>query len=157
MFYPLHALNLNMLNVKGRSDLFLKLEIVKKIMAIPTIIIGVIWGIKIMIAGIIVNTLIGYYLNSYWSGKLIGYSFKQQIFDILPSFLLALAVSGIVYSFTFWMNLSSGSLLLIQLLAGALLTVSFCEIIKLKDYLYIKELVFEKFASMKNRKNGKTR
>lgn len=48
MMYPLHALNLNMLQVSGRSDLFLKLEVIKKILAIPTIVIGVIWGIKIM-------------------------------------------------------------------------------------------------------------
>ena len=65
MMYPLHALNLNMLQVQGRSDLFLKLEIIKKIIAIPTIIIGIYWGIKIMIIGMMVNTLVAYYLNSY--------------------------------------------------------------------------------------------
>ena len=140
MFYPLHALNLNMLNVQGRSDLFLKLEIIKKILTIPTIIIGVVWGIKIMIVGMMVNTLIAYCLNSYWSGKMIGYSSKQQVFDIMPSFLLALAVSGIVFSFSLWVNLSPVMLLSIQLAAGAFLTVAISEIIKLKDYLYIKEL-----------------
>ena len=91
MFYPLHALNLNMLQVEGRSDLFLRLEIIKKALAIPIIVIGVIWGIKIMILGMIVNTLIAYYLNSYWSGRFIGYSFLEQIKDILPSFLLAVS------------------------------------------------------------------
>lgn len=88
MFYPLHALNLNMLQVQGRSDLFLRLEIIKKSLAIPVIIIGVIWGIKIMILGMIVNTFIAYYLNSYWSGSFIGYSFLEQIKDIFPSFFL---------------------------------------------------------------------
>ena len=57
-FYPLHALNINMLNVKGRSDLLLNLEIVKKGLAVPTIIIGVIWGIKIMILGLCLNSII---------------------------------------------------------------------------------------------------
>lgn len=88
MMYPLHALNLNMLQVQGRSDLFLKLEVIKKIIAIPTIVIGVFFGIKMMIVGMMVNTLIAYYLNSYWSGVKIGYSFKQQVKDILPSFSL---------------------------------------------------------------------
>ena len=69
--YPLHALNLNMLQVQGRSDLFLRLEIIKKLIAIPTIIIGIIWGIKVMILGMWVNTLIAYYLNSYYSGHQI--------------------------------------------------------------------------------------
>ena len=79
MMYPLHALNLNMLQVQGRSDLFLKLEIIKKIIAIPTIIIGVFWGIKIMILGLILNSFIAYYINSYWSGKHIDYSVSQQV------------------------------------------------------------------------------
>ena len=56
MFYPVHALNLDMLKVKGRSDLFLKLEVIKKILAIPTIVIGVFFGIKIMIVGMLANS-----------------------------------------------------------------------------------------------------
>lgn len=97
MFYPLHALNLNMLKVQGRSDLFLRLEIIKKILAIPVIIIGIIYGIKIMILGMLINTIIAYYLNSFWSGKLIGYSSFEQVKDIFPSFLLAFTVAAIVY------------------------------------------------------------
>src|SRR5690606_1225387 len=64
MFYPLHALNLNMLNVHGRSDLFLKLEIIKRILAVPTIVVGVMYGVQVMIYGMIATSLIGYYLNS---------------------------------------------------------------------------------------------
>jgi len=156
MFYPLQALNLNMLKVQGRSDLFLKLEIIKKILAIPAIIIGVIWGIKIMIAGMMVNNLIALYLNSYWSGKKIGYSFKQQMVDILPSFLLALTMSGVVFSFSFFLQLSPVVLLLIQIAAGAVLTVGLCEIIKLKDYIFIKDLILEKIREKKPHRNGNT-
>ncbi len=89
MLYPLHALNLNMLKVQGRSDLFLRLEIIKKALAIPVIIIGILFGIRIMIIGMIFNSFVAYYLNSYWSGKFIDYSMKQQVKDIMPSFLLA--------------------------------------------------------------------
>ncbi len=97
MFYPLHALNLNMLQVKGRSDLFLILEVIKKILAIPTIIIGAVFGIKSMIVGIIIFNVIGYFINSFWSGRLIGYSVKEQLTDILPAFLLAIVVNSIVF------------------------------------------------------------
>ena len=69
MMYPLHALNLNMLKVLGRSDLFLKLEIIKKILAIPIIIIGIYWGVEVLIIGMIINSQIAYFLNSYWSGR----------------------------------------------------------------------------------------
>ncbi|MBW8330526.1 MAG: lipopolysaccharide biosynthesis protein [Prolixibacteraceae bacterium] len=149
MFYPLHALNLNMLQVQGRSDLFLKLEVIKKILAVPTIIIGIFWGIKIMILGMMVNTIIAYYLNSYWSGKMIGYSFKQQVKDIMPSFMLALIVSGFIYSLGFLPIDSYLILLILQIAIGAFLTILICEVIKFKDYIYIKNIAFSKILKKK--------
>jgi teichuronic acid exporter len=144
MLYPLHAINLNMLNVQGRSDLFLRLEIIKKILAVPIIVIGVFFGIKIMIFGMIVISFIALYLNSYYSGKMIDYSFYQQAKDILPSFILALLVNGIVFGLTF-LGISSPILLLvIQITIGGLLTVLICEAIKFEDYIYLKAIVFEK-------------
>jgi len=153
MFYPLHALNLNMLNVQGRSDLFLKLEIIKKSLAIPTIIVGVIWGIKIMIAGMMVNTIIAYYLNSYWSGRKIGYSFKQQVKDILPSFILAASVSALVFGLGIVLPFNPLIKLSIQVLAGALLIITISEMIRFRDYLFLKELFLKKITPNKNNKN----
>jgi teichuronic acid exporter len=144
MFYPLHALNLDMLNVQGRSDLFLRLEIIKKILAVPIILLAVFIGIKAMIIGMFILSLIAYYLNSYWSGKLIGYSSIQQVKDILPSLFLALIVNGIFFCISFLGITSSLILLLIQITAGALLTILICEAIKFKDYLYIKNIALEK-------------
>ena len=151
MVYPLHALNLNMLQVQGRSDLFLKLEIIKKLIAIPTIIIGIFWGIKIMIAGMMVNTLIAYYLNSYWSGVKIGYSFRQQVKDILPSFLLAFTMGVLVFMLGKLLPFSYPIELIIQIVCGALFVFVFCEIAKFKDYIFAKELVLEKILSFKKR------
>ena len=94
---PLHSLNLNMLNVKGSYDLFLNLEIIKKILAIPTIIIGIIWGVRIMILGMWLNSIIAYYLNSYYSGKLIKYPMKEQVKDILPGLIYALIMGAAVF------------------------------------------------------------
>lgn len=144
MFYPLHAMNLNMLKVQGRSDLFLRLEIIKKLLAVPTIIIGVIFGIEIMIMGMIVNTLIAYYLNSYWSGKLIGYSTGQQIKDILPSFVLAMSMSLSVYLVGHILDVVYPLRLLIQLALGALLTFALAELTRLDNYVYMKTIALEK-------------
>ena len=151
MMYPLHALNLNMLQVQGRSDLFLKLEVIKKIIAIPTIVIGIFFGIKMMIVGMMVNTLIAYYLNSYWSGVKIGYSFKQQVKDILPSFFLALIMGVSVYLLGELLPFSYSVNLIIQVIYGALFIFVFCEITKFKDYIFVKELVLEKIHSFKKR------
>jgi len=149
MLYPLQALNLNMLNIQGRSDLFLRLEIIKKVLAVPVIIIGVIWGIKAMLLGMIFLSLIAYYLNSYWSGRLIGYSFLEQIKDIVPSFMLALIMSAIVLAEGLLVPLPPLPLLIIQLLTGALLTFGLCERFHFKDYLYIKSIVNEKLLKGK--------
>jgi teichuronic acid exporter len=151
MMYPLHALNLNMLQVQGRSDLFLKLEVIKKIIAIPTIVIGVFFGIKIMIVGMMVNTLIAYYLNSYWSGVKIGYSFKHQVKDILPSFFLALTMGVIVYFIGEVLPFSYPVKLIIQIVFGGLFVLVISEVTKFRDYIFAKELVLEKIRSIKKR------
>jgi teichuronic acid exporter len=145
MFYPLHALNLDMLQVQGRSDLFLRLEIIKKVLSIPLIIIGVFYGVKTMIFGMIINTLIAYYLNSYWSGRFIGYTFLSQIKDILPSLLLALTMSGIVFAEAQLLQFQPILVLTIQIITGALCVFLTCELIKIEEYLYIKEIVKIKF------------
>ncbi|HPD60177.1 MAG TPA: lipopolysaccharide biosynthesis protein [Thermodesulfobacteriota bacterium] len=144
MLYPLHALNLNMLKVQGRSDLFLRLEIIKKALAVPVIVIAVIWGIKTMIFGMILLSLIAYYLNGYWSGRLIGYSVFEQIKDVFPSFMIAAGMSAIVFVEGFLIALPPLALLILQLTTGAVLTFSLCEGFHFKDYLYIKGIVNDK-------------
>jgi teichuronic acid exporter len=145
MFYPLQALNLNMLQVLGRSDLFLKIEIIKKTLAIPTIIVGIIWGVKAMIIGMMFNTIIGAYINSYWSGRFIGYPLISQIRDILPSLLLAIVMSLFIVVEGFFINLSPLLLLVVQLMTGILFIIGVCEKIKFSDYLYIKKLLSEEY------------
>lgn len=143
MMYPLHALNLNILNVQGRSDLFLKLEIIKKILAVPVIIIGIAFGIKAMILGMIVNTQVAYFLNSYWSGKLINYPMKEQVQDVLPSFIVAVAMAGLVASIGRMLPFSNLSILLIQLLSGVMLVILIAEILRLDSYLLVKRILYD--------------
>ena len=144
MFYPLHALNLNLLNVQGRSDLFLRLEIIKKLLAVPIIIIAIFFGIKMLIFGMLVISLIAYFLNSYWSGQLIGYSSLEQLRDILPSFLLALS-GGIVAHLTgIFLNLSHLLTLIIQITVSGIFVVCISEILRFSDYLYLKDIVKDK-------------
>jgi len=150
MMFPLHALNLNMLQVQGRSDLFLKLEIIKKILAVPVIVIGVFFGIKVMIAGMIVNTFIAYYLNSYWSGRFINYPLKEQVLDILPSFFLAICTAGIVFVIGWLLPIGYLLKLIIQLIIGALMVFTIAEITKLDAYMFMKEILLTKFTEREN-------
>lgn len=145
MMYPLHALNLNMLQVQGRSDLFLRLEIIKKIIAIPVIIVGIFYGVKALILGSWFTTLIAYYLNSYWSGKFINYSAKEQIKDILPGFGIALSMGFVVLLVGYYLPASYLMKLIVQISIGAVLTLTLSEVFKVEAYHELKNIALEKF------------
>lgn len=131
------------MKVKGRTDLFLRLEVIKKTLAIPTIIIGILFGIKIMIVGMIVNSVIAYYLNSYWSGKLIGYSVKEQIADISSPFFLAAGMGTLTFLAGIFIKSGPLVVLISQIITGGLVILVFSELIKLKPYIEIKSIVLE--------------
>jgi len=150
MFYPVHSLNLNMLAVKGKAGLILRLEIIKKIIVIPVILIGIKFGIVPMLYGMIVNTLIAYWLNSFWSGKYINYSMYMQIRDILPSFFVAFIMSFMVYFIGKIIPYTYLTTLIVQILFGAFLVFGLSEIFKLESYMYIKKTVLIKIKSMVN-------
>lgn len=97
MLYPIHALNLNLLQVKGRSDLFLRLEIVKKIIGVCTLCITIPFGITAMCIGLVVVSVIALYINTYYTGKLLRLSFLKQIKDLAPFFILSILVGLLMY------------------------------------------------------------
>ena len=140
MLYPLHAINLNILQVKGRSDLFLKLEIIKKIIAVGPIVMGIIYGIECMLWGGVLISFIAYFLNSYYSANLINYPTSEQIKDILPTFLTSFVVAVFMWSVSF-LNISVYALLPIQILVGILLALFIYERLYLDEYLEVKQLV----------------
>ena len=136
--YPLHAINLNMLQVQGRSDLFLKLEIVKKIISVGPLCLGIFIDIDWMLWGWVISGIISYWLNSMYSGVLIGYSMWAQIKDILPSFGIAIVMYACVFALTL-LDLQPIWMLLVQLCAGAAVAVGLCEAFRLPEYLEIKD------------------
>ena len=99
--YPLHAINLNMLQVQGRSDLFLGLEVVKKIIGIAPLSVCIFYGILPMLYVSIVTSIIAYFLNSHYSGKFLGYSSWMQIKDFAPSYGAASVIALSVYFLKF--------------------------------------------------------
>ena len=136
--YPLHAINLNMLQVQGRSDLFLKLEIVKKIIAVGPLLLGIFIGIDWMLWGSLATSIIAYFLNARYSDTLIGYPIRAQLKDILPSFGVAAAMAACVWPLSL-LHLQPIWMLLVQLCAGAAVAVGLCEAFRLPEYLEIKD------------------
>lgn len=115
MWYPIHAINLNLLQVKGRSDLFLKLEVVKKIIAVIILAITVPMGLVAMCVGQFFSSAICLIINTHYTEKLIQVGFLRQMQDLLPTLLLSLSMWGVVYFIT---SFFTGSLL--QLVMGIL-------------------------------------
>ena len=137
--YPLHSINLNMLQVLGRTDIFLYLEIIKKIIAIIPISLGIFVGIYWMLAGTIVTGIISFFLNSYYTGKKLGYSSWMQLRDIAPSYGVAFVVAIAVY-FLKYISISYWVILPLQVLLGMVVGLFFCEYLQLSEYKVIKNI-----------------
>jgi len=118
ILWPLHVINLNVLMAVGRSDLFFRLEVLKQILVGISIAVTYRWGIQAMIYGQITVSILSYYLNSYYSGKLINYPLKEQIFDIAPYFGIAMVMGIGVYSIRWFRFPNSWTLLISQVLVG---------------------------------------
>ena len=137
--YPLHAINLNMLQVQGRSDLFLKLEIIKKCIAVIPLLLGIFVGIYWMLGASVITGLIAYYLNAYYSGPYLNYSVWDQVRDLMPSFSLALGM-GIIVFLVGLIPITPYLLLPLQIIIGATIVFAVCEWSKLDEYLQIKDI-----------------
>lgn len=150
--YPLHAINLNMLQVQNRTDIFLYLEIIKKFIAIGPICLGIFVDIYWMLIGTIVTGVIAFFLNSYYTGKNLDYTSWMQLKDIAPSygiaFLIALSVYFIKYlPFSYWIILP------LQIFVGAFVFLVICERTKIGEYVEIKNIALHYFCYLKGKSN----
>lgn len=138
--YPLQAMNLNMLQVQGRSDLYLGLEIAKKIVLMIPMFIGAFMGIMPMLYANIATSIICYFINSHYSGKLIGYSSWMQIKDVAPSYGIATLVAVSIY-FLKYLPVSNWVILPIQLVLGFFILIAVCQQIKMREFIEIKGII----------------
>jgi O-antigen/teichoic acid export membrane protein len=149
VFHPLHAVNLSMFHVRGRSDLSLKLSVIKTASVVPAMVVGVFWGIKAMIVAMFFTSFANYVLTATWSGRLIGYRLAEQLRDILPPLALAAAMAAVVHSLGQWLPIPDLPKLLAQVGAGAILAVGLAELTRLDSYLYLKEVALNRLLSGK--------
>lgn len=145
--YPLHAINLNMLQVQGRSDLFLKLEVIKKFVSAGPLVIGAFIGIMPMLYANLITTVINFFLNSHYSGKFLGYSSWMQLKDVSSSYLMSVLLAVSVFFFKY-LPLSYWIILPIQLLVGICVFFILCRVLTSCEYEDLKGLMMpylEKF------------
>lgn len=149
IMYPLNSMNINILNVVGRSDLYLKLQLIVQVLAIPNIFIGIFFGVKALIIGMNVISLIGYIIFNIESNKVLNYSIREQIIDILPSFVLASIMGGIVLIIGYVSDLSNILTFSIQLISAMFVVFILGELFKLKEYIFIKDTITNKLRNTK--------
>lgn len=133
MWYPIHAINLNLLQVKGRTDLFLRLEIIKKIIGVGIMCITIPFGITVMCIGMVVFSLIAVVVNTYYTGKIIHVGFFVQMGDLFPVLLNSLVMGGLVYFSVMFLESS-----IVKLLVGLVVGVAYYYISSF--FLKFKEL-----------------
>lgn len=140
LLYPLHAINLSLLQVRGRSELFLKIQIIKKFFSAIPLILGIFVGIYYMLFGSVIVGFIAYYINAYYSKPLLDYSIKEQIKDIVPSFVISLSMAILVFLESL-LPFQAYILLCIQIPTGIVVEILLCEVFKLNEYVEIKNIV----------------
>lgn len=141
MWYPVHAINLNLLQVKGRSDLFLKLEIIKKILTIIMLCITLPMGLIPMCIGMIVNSLIALVINTHYTGKLIHLGFLKQMKDLLPTFILSLAVGASVYFTVTYIPMKSWVALSVGVIQGILLYIGAAKLMRFSEFSELLSII----------------
>ena len=137
LLYPLHVINLDLLKALGRSDLFLRLEVIKKVLIVANIAATSRWGITVMIFGMIVTSLISYYLNAYYTAVLIGYSMWEQLRDMCPYLIMSIMMGMAVYAVGLLPFPNDWPMLLAQIALGIIVYIALCRTFRLKTFIEI--------------------
>jgi len=134
--WPIHTANLQAINALGRSDIFLKLEIIKKILGLIILGVSIPFGVYAMARGVLVTGIIATFVNAYPNLKLIDYSFQEQWKDIIPSLLLSLLMGIVVFSIQ-WFGIAPTLTLILQVFIGVALYVGLAKVFRLECFTYL--------------------
>ncbi len=134
--YPIHTANLQAIKGLGYSDIFLRLEVIKKVIGLSILAVTVFYGVYAIAWGGVLSGIISTFINAYPNKKLLGYSYKEQWADIMPSLLLSLAMGAVVYCFR-WIGLPAIYTLMLQVCAGTILYFGTARLFKLECINYL--------------------
>ena len=140
MFYPIHTANLNAIKAMGRSDLFLKLEIVKKVVGIALLLSTMWFGVMAMAYSLLISSILSQIINSWPNRKLLRYGYLEQLKDILPGIALAVLMGGCVNLVELF-HLTNIVTLLIQIPLGALIYIIASALLHLESFEYMMDLI----------------
>lgn len=145
--WPIHTANLQAINALGHSEIYLKLELVKKIVGTIVLVISLFFGVYAIAIGTLISGVISTFINAHPNKKLLNYSYIEQIKDILPSLVIA-SIMGVITYFIKFLGLNSLLTLIIQISVGSVSYILLSKVFKLECYVYLLETL----KTMINRK-----
>lgn len=151
LLYPLQILHLNLLLVKGHSNLNLRLEVIKKLILIPIIALSIQFGILVMIYGLVLFAFIEFFVNSYYTRRLIDYSWREQFLDFTPILLLSLFTSFSM-ALLLYLPFSYFIIFIMQIVVGTSSFVIGSIVLKLPEFEEVKQKVLSLYLRLAKRK-----
>lgn len=139
-FHPIQTSNLSAIKAMGRSDLFLKLEIIKKTLGLLSLLLTVWIGVKAIALSALVFSFVSQIVNSWPNKKLLDYSYFDQIRDILPQIILSIIMGILIYSITY-LNLNDFLSLCIQIPLGCVVYITLARTLKFQSEIYVENLI----------------
>lgn len=143
MFYPIHTANLNAIKAMGRSDLFLKLEVVKKTIGVIALLSTMHISVEAMAYSLLVVSVCSQIINSWPNKKLLGYSYFDQLKDIMPSVLLAVSMGVLVHCVEY-LKLPELITIIIQIPVGACVYYLGSKLFKIESFYFLHNLIKRK-------------
>ena len=144
MWYPIHAINLNLLQVKGRSDLFLKLEIWKKIIGVCIVAGTIPFGLYWMCWGGVLSSIIALIINTHYTGKLLDLGFLVQMRDLAPTLILSLSMGVAVWALVTFVHMPSGAALASGLGLGGAFYIAGSKLFRFSEYSELLSIIKRK-------------
>lgn len=156
MLYPIHSINLSILQVKGRSDLFLILEIMKIAIASVLIALSLVFelGIIGLVAVVVLNSYIAFFINTHYSGKEISYSVKEQLKDLAPVYMLALTMGAVVLGSGQIMTYPDYVELALQVGIGGMFYIVSASVLKFEELKTVYKLLLPVFRKIRLAKSN---
>ncbi|WP_312654091.1 lipopolysaccharide biosynthesis protein [Proteiniclasticum sp.] len=139
---PIHTANLQAINAMGRSDIFLRMEVIKKIIGLIILGISLPFGVYVIALGQVVSGIISTFINAYPNKQLLDYSYKEQWIDIMPSLVIAVIMGGIVYWFKYF-NFATWQILILQVFVGIFIYVGLAKVFKIESFGYLIRTIKE--------------
>ncbi|MEE0138396.1 lipopolysaccharide biosynthesis protein [Fusobacterium ulcerans] len=138
--WPIHTANLQAINAVGRSDIFLKLEIIKKILGLSILIVSMNYGMYAIAVGVLITGILSSFINGQPNKIILNYGYLEQIKDICPSLVLSLVMGCLIYPISM-MKLNNLTIIIVQIILGVFVYIFLSYILKLECFIYIVKIL----------------